>query len=43
MHFGAHQPPIYIEQDSALSQLISAAAKLGLKVISLKPGVIAVP
>lgn len=38
IHFGAHSPPTYIEQENAVNRLIEAADKFGLSVIALAPG-----
>ena len=39
MHFGAHLPPTYVEQQDALDRLMDAAGKVGLDVIALAAGV----
>ncbi|MGH3563489.1 MAG: hypothetical protein ACRDTN_17315, partial [Mycobacterium sp.] len=38
MHFGAHRPPYYVEEDDALRRLGAAAEEKSLRVASLDPG-----
>lgn len=38
IHFGVHQPPVYVEQDDALHRLAAAADGSGLTVVALVPG-----
>ena len=39
MHFGVHQPPIYVEEVDAVSRVIKAAGELGIRVVTPEPGV----
>jgi L-ascorbate metabolism protein UlaG (beta-lactamase superfamily) len=38
MHFGVHQPPVYVEQANAVRGLVEAAEELPLRVLPLDPG-----
>jgi L-ascorbate metabolism protein UlaG (beta-lactamase superfamily) len=38
MHFGVHQPPLYVEQPDAVDRLVEAAEAASLKVVTLDPG-----
>lgn len=38
IHFGVHQPPLYVEQADAVDRLVEATAQLGLRVLTLDPG-----
>lgn len=38
MHFGVHQPPVYVEVADSVDRLIEAATRLSLQVLALGPG-----
>lgn len=38
IHFGVHQPPVYVEQDDAVNRLVEAAEQLSIRVLVLQPG-----
>ncbi|MBJ7385526.1 MAG: MBL fold metallo-hydrolase [Mycolicibacterium sp.] len=38
MHFGVHQPPVYVEAAGAVERLVDASGQLALRVLNLEPG-----
>ncbi|WP_197380200.1 MBL fold metallo-hydrolase [Mycolicibacterium mengxianglii] len=38
IHFGVHQPPVYVEESNAVDRLVEAAAGLAIHVAPLAPG-----